>query len=116
VKPTYFKKNEFSWVFQQITNTYGVPNYQEANPTVILMVTFPFLFGVMFGDFGHGLLVFLFGFILTMFDSQLKDGVLKDVVPLRYFFLLLGLYATYVGLLYNEFFALPINIFKSCYD
>ena len=32
---------------------YGVPRYKEANPMIFTIVTFPFLFGVMFGDVGH---------------------------------------------------------------
>jgi V-type H+-transporting ATPase subunit a len=46
--------------FQDIVDTYGVPVYKEVNPTVFTIVTFPFLFGVMFGDIGHGGIVFLF--------------------------------------------------------
>lgn len=115
-KPTFFKPNEFSYVFQEITDTYGTPNYQEANPALISIVTFPFLFGVMFGDFGHGLLVFMFGSVLCLFSNQLKDGPLGFLLPYRYFALLLGVFATYCGLLYNEFFALPMEIFKSCYS
>jgi V-type H+-transporting ATPase subunit a len=114
-RPTYFKPNEFSYVFQEITDTYGVPSYQEANPTVISMVTFPFLFGLMFGDFGHGSLIFFFGSFLVLFNNYLKGGLVDMLLPYRYFFMLLGLMASYCGIIYNEFFALPMNIFESCY-
>jgi V-type H+-transporting ATPase subunit a len=116
MKPTFFKPNEFSYVFQEITDTYGVPSYQEANPTVISMVTFPFLFGLMFGDFGHGSLIFFAGSVLVMFNNQLKGGLLDILLPYRYFFMLLGAAATYAGIVYNEFFALPLNLFESCYS
>lgn len=55
--PTYFSTNEVTDVFQLIVNTYGVPTFGEANPAVFTVVSFPFLFGVMFGDIGHGLLL-----------------------------------------------------------
>lgn len=62
--PTYFRLNEFTSCFQEITNTYGVPSYKEANPSLLGIITFPFLFGVMFGDIGHGFMLFLFGAFL----------------------------------------------------
>jgi V-type H+-transporting ATPase subunit a len=37
-----------------IINTYGVPRYREINPAVFTVASFPILFGVMFGDVGHG--------------------------------------------------------------
>ena len=42
-------------------DTYGVPRYGEINPGLFTITTFPFLFGVMFGDILHGTLLFLFG-------------------------------------------------------
>lgn len=55
-----FRTTEFAAVYQQIVDTYGVPNYKEANPAVFACVTFPFLFGVMFGDVMHGGLLLAF--------------------------------------------------------
>jgi V-type H+-transporting ATPase subunit a len=63
--PTCFRSTQFSDVFQQIVDTYGVPNYKEANPALLTCVTFPFLFGVMFGDVMHGSL--LLGFALWIY-------------------------------------------------
>jgi len=67
--PTFFKSNAVIEIPQMITNTYGVPNYGEANPAVFTIVTFPFLFAVMFGDYGHGSLILLVGSILVLFDK-----------------------------------------------
>jgi V-type H+-transporting ATPase subunit a len=60
-----------TWFFQEFTNTYGVPCYQEANPSGFAVVTFPFMFGIMFGDYGHGSLIFFLGFCLTMANGFL---------------------------------------------
>jgi V-type H+-transporting ATPase subunit a len=43
--------------------------YKEVNPAVFAIVTFPFLFGVMFGDVGHGGLLFITGILLVLFND-----------------------------------------------
>jgi len=45
---------------QELINTYGVPRYREANPAYFATIFFPFLFGVMFGDIGHGSMLLAF--------------------------------------------------------
>jgi V-type H+-transporting ATPase subunit a len=114
--PTYNKMTEFSFVFQQIVDTYGIPTYQEANPTPVSIVTFPFMFGLMFGDMGHGSILAFFGLFLTLGANHLQKSSLKMLLPYRYFFLLLGMCSTYCGFMYNEFFAMPTELFSSCYD
>jgi V/A-type H+-transporting ATPase subunit I len=47
--------------FERLTMLYGTPSYQEVEPTVFLAVSFILLFGMMFGDVGHGLVLFLAG-------------------------------------------------------
>lgn len=59
--PTFFRLNDFTIPFQEIVNTYGIPRYREVNPGLFTIVFFPFLFGVMFGDIGHGGVLFMFG-------------------------------------------------------
>ena len=65
--PTHFRTNEFIAPFQQIVDTYGVPSYKEVNPALFTMVSFPFLFGVMYGDAGHGGILFGLGIFLCLF-------------------------------------------------
>lgn len=69
--PTFFETNEFTWFFQEMVDTYGIARYQEANPAVFACISFPFLFAVMFGDIGHGLLLFIFSSVLCLFRDQL---------------------------------------------
>lgn len=72
VPPSYFKTNEFTEPFQEIINTYGVPSYKEINPAVFAIVSFPFLFGVMFGDMAHGFVMFMAGCFLCIFNDKLQ--------------------------------------------
>ena len=112
--PTYIKTNEFSSTFQLIVDTYGIPHYREINPGYFTIITFPFLFGVMFGDIGHGLVVFIFGIILCLNKEDLSKGILKPYLETRYFILLLGFFSVFCGLLYNDFLSIPVY-FTSCY-
>jgi V-type H+-transporting ATPase subunit a len=93
-----------------------VPTYLEANPALISMVTFPWLFGMMFGDMGHGSILLAFALVLVFGNSRLKDTVLAPVLQMRYILMFLGICATYCGFIYNEFFAMQTNIFASCYN
>merc|ERR1719453_2981518 len=52
--PTYIKTNEWMVMAQELVDTYGAPGYQEANPALLTSVTFPFVFGIMYGDVFHG--------------------------------------------------------------
>jgi V-type H+-transporting ATPase subunit a len=117
-KPTYLPTNEFLWPFQEIVNTYGIPRYREINPTFFNIVTFPFLFGVMFGDIGHGAILLLLACYLCARSDQIKnkDSMLKPLIKVRYLLLMMGFFAFYCGFLYNDFLSVPLPIFGgSCY-
>ena len=98
-------------------NTYGIPRYQEVNPALFAIIFFPFLFGVMFGDIGHGGVLFAIGIILTKNyeDLKKKDGF-KDLLIARYLLLLMGFFAFFAGFIYNDFLSLPFNLFGSCFE
>lgn len=95
--PTKIATNEFLEPFQMIVNTYGVPSYKEVNPALFTIVTFPFLFGVMFGDLAHGGLLFLFATYLIFYkeDIQKSASVLKFMLSARYLLLLMGFFAAF---------------------
>lgn len=114
--PTYLKTNEFTAAFQQIVNTYGIPMYKEANPGVFACISFPFLFGVMFADMGHGFLILLTGTILVLFNDRFKGTPLEAAGFARYLLFLMGISAFYNGMIYNEAFAIPLDLYGSCYN
>ena len=114
--PTYIATNSFTEVFQTVVDTYGIPRYQEINPGYFTIVTFPFLFGVMFGDIGHGFILLVFSIYLCLFNDKIskEKSMLKGILFARYFLLLMGFFAVYCGLLYNDFLSIPVY-FSSCY-
>ena len=116
--PTYLKLNDFTSPFQMIVSEYGVPRYREANPGLFTIITFPFMFGVMFGDIGHGGLILLLSIWLVLKKDEILKTMpdLKMLVKTRYFFLMCGFFAFFNGWIYNDFFATPLGIFGSCYQ
>ena len=119
----------------------GLLSIPSSPPAPYTIVTFPFLFAVMFGDAGHGLLMTLFAFTLLIFQKRLQ-GVKNEVgtnwdskrpifyAPLsllcvqkfsmlfsgRYLLLLMGIFSIYTGLIYNDVFSKPLNIFGSSWQ
>uniref|UniRef100_A0A6M2EZD1 V-type proton ATPase subunit a n=1 Tax=Populus davidiana TaxID=266767 RepID=A0A6M2EZD1_9ROSI len=113
--PTYFHTNKFTSAFQDIVDAYGVAKYQEANPGVYTIVTFPFLFAVMFGDWGHGICLLLAALVFIIREKKLSSQKLGDITEMtfggRYVILMMALFSIYTGIIYNEFFSVPFELF-----
>jgi len=121
VPPTYFRTNKYTESFQAIVDTYGVARYKEVNPGLFTIVTFPFTFGVMYGDIGHGFLVMMGALYLIWNEKKLtamaRSGNMSEILGYafgaRYALLPMGFFALYCGSIYNDMVSVPLALFES---
>ena len=62
--PTRLKNPKLFKPFEMFIEMYGLPAYEEWDPSILLGLTYSFLFGFMFGDVGQGLCLLIGGFLL----------------------------------------------------
>ena len=101
--PTMVSHNRFVKPFEEITKLYGLPHYDELDPTPIIAITFPLIFGLMFGDIGHGLLLLIGG--VTLGTLIKKGQAIKNVC---WILAACGVGAIAAGLLFGEFFGIRV--------
>jgi V/A-type H+-transporting ATPase subunit I len=64
--PTLLNNKGYSKNFEVITETQGLPRYGEVDPTPIISIVWPVFYGLMFADFGHGILLFGLGMLFRI--------------------------------------------------
>ncbi len=101
--PTMFRHGRFVKPFEEIIRLYGLPHYEEFDPTPVIAVTFPLIFGLMFADVGQGLLLLVGG--LTLGTLIKKDQAIKNTC---YVLAACGVGAILAGLLFGEFFGIRL--------
>ena len=97
--PTSLNNHKFIKPFEELTRLYGLPHYDELDPTPFMAISFPILFGLMFGDVGHGLILLVGG--LTMFFLIKKNQGIRNVC---WIMATCGVAAIVAGALYGEVF------------
>lgn len=92
--PTKLKNPSIFKPFELFTKMYGMPSYDEFDPTIFLALTYTFIFGMMFGDVGQGLLLVIGGAVLY----KLKNMALAAIISFA------GIFSICFGFAYGSFF------------
>ncbi len=93
--------------FQSLVTTFSNPRYNEIDPTFLIAITFPILYGAMFGDVGHGALLALLGGLVL--SRRIKP--LRGLASLGGLIVACGLFAVLFGFIYGSVFGLE-NVLK----
>lgn len=106
--PTKLKNGWFSKPFEMFVEMYGLPSYNDVDPTPIVAFTYSLLFGAMFGDLGQGILLIVLGALLWKYKKMNIGRIINRS----------GILSCIFGTLYGSFFGfehfldpLYINVF-----
>ena len=84
--------------------------YQEANPALFTIVTFPFLFAVMFGDWGHGICLLLGTLFLIIREKKYSSQVILNFVVITFNIYILNARQYYKIIPFQHFFSSTFTI------
>ena len=92
--PVKLKNNKFAEPFSMFVDLYGLPAYNDINPTNFVAITYTLLFGIMFGDLGQGLVILLLGILLWKWKKMTLGRIMER----------LGVSSMIFGTLYGSVF------------
>ena len=92
--PTKLKNFKLIKPFELFVRMYGLPAYNEFDPTLFLTITYAFIFGIMFGDLGQGLCLVIGGAILYKVKKMDLAGIVCAA----------GVFSCIFGALFGSFF------------
>ena len=94
VPPTKLKNPKLFKPYEMYIKMYGLPAYNEMDPTIFVALTYSFLFGAMFGDVGHGLVLLIGGLLLY----KIKKMNLAAIIACA------GFFSTIFGFMFGSIF------------
>lgn len=92
--PTRLKNPGILKPFEMYIRMYGLPAYNELDPTLFVALTYSFIFGAMFGDVGQGLCLAIGGFLLYRFKKMNLAAIISCA----------GVFSTFFGFMYGSVF------------
>lgn len=99
--PVLLRQPRLLQPFAALVSAYGLPRYGELEPTLFVAISYVLMFGMMFGDVGHGAVLAIAGFLLLYAG---RAAVIRDAGVL-----LLAAAASSMafGVVYGSYFGLP---------
>ena len=98
--PVLMRHSWFLRPFEMLVSGYGTPSYHDLEPTLFVALTYMLMFGMMFGDAGHGLVLLLAGLGIVFSSRRDKTRDVGTLVSLA------GAASIFFGLIYGSFFGL----------
>lgn len=92
--PTRLKNPGLFKPFEMYIKMYGLPAYNEIDPTIFVALTYSFIFGIMFGDVGQGLCLCIGGFLLYRFKNMSLAAIISCC----------GIFSTVFGFMFGSIF------------
>ena len=92
--PTKLKNSKILKPFEMFVEMYGLPAYNEMDPTLFVAITYTLMFGIMFGDVGQGACLLAGGFLLYRFKNIRLAGIVGVA----------GIWSVIFGFLYGSVF------------
>ncbi|NJE03944.1 V-type ATP synthase subunit I [Thermococcus sp. MV11] len=92
--------------FEMLTEMYGVPKYDEIDPTPIITFTYSFFFGFMLTDFMYGLIIAIIAALLVKGHRKFNDGTYK----FSYTLLISSFFTMVMGALFGSYFGNALDL------
>ena len=103
--PTRLVNKKLFKPFEFFVDMFGLPNYHEIDPTPFVAITYVLIFGAMFGDFGHGVILSIAGFLMWRLK---KMSIGRILIPC-------GISSALFGILFGDCFGFE-NTFNPLYQ
>lgn len=108
--PVVFRIPSFLEPFAKLVYSYSLPSSYEINPTLIMAITFPVIFGIMFADIGHAAVLALVGMLAMIVKRRMRKrgieptGMVGMILVAGELLMLCGLCGVFWGILFGEIF------------
>jgi len=100
--PVAYENPSYSSPLESVVSLYSRPKYTEIDPSTLLAVSFPLIYGMILGDIGYALILLTLAFLVMKF---MKSDGLK---PLLYVLIYCQISALFFGIIYGEFMGFPL--------